>query len=91
MFPAYDSLVAQEKGKGVEQAARSLVRLYKQVVLSLTRPAKSSCSQFDQGNMIFLVVKSIAYPQPEGGGEGEAPRESLGGGVPPRPSNTDPV
>ena len=30
--------------------------------------AKSSCSQFDQGNVILLVVKSIAYQQPGGGG-----------------------
>ena len=38
--------------------------------------AKSSCSQFDQGNVILLVVKSIAYQQPGGGG---VAKESLGG------------
>ena len=37
--------------------------------------AKSSCSQFDQGNVILLVVKSIAYQQPGGG----VAKESLGG------------
>ena len=66
-FPAWFPSRPRAKERSETSCMRCLVRLFKQVVPSLT--AKSSCSQFDQGNVILLVVKkSIAYQQPGGGG-----------------------